>query len=747
MAESKENPNQAQGPARVEITKFSDRELFRDFQTELNAAVGGISTILKSIQNNTSGIPDAVAFYADGGYNAQASRKTVADLPEQTQLGPRPGASASGQLILPAGMTPPTPPFSPISPAAPPTEAGGPSGGDPINVNRAATEPGSVFSKEGLVQHIQSTFSSALTPIGASQSLWTPPFQKPQPGDSNYQVIPEGQSGAGDQINPATQAPYSGWAGAAAKYGAQYALPAAIWNGVGPVISIDPGALSQWGQQLGTPQGQGSTNVGPFQVPLNSLWHGISDVASSAWTGLTTPGVSTQQVMQGKTNLADLGWTNDNPMYGQLSSGINDLTQFGGSRLGLNPDTTELLDQSTRYGTTSLESMVTTLKKIPDAAKAAQVSWEQQLADMKSLGELYNSQGGTVAAAAKFTNQWTQGTGLPASVAEQALQNPFVQSVGTMQTGLMPQLQGLMSPGQRIDQTYGAVNQMYDAMSGMPTTNSAIAGPGGFSRTIGGNDQAIALTAQFTGLKPEVVKAMTDPKLSAGIQSGAALGDAFKSWRGRTNAGGRKGAEAWSLDPTGQGKDLGDMVKQLQSARNLHGDPMFSSKEIDRIRGISKDTPGIRQAAFKDLEKSGYPLKRTPITQEPSTGGRGVQVSTSGGRLTHFTESGENVFDTRAGKTALARAVAQRQGDQVQKLVHEGAAQGAKAQKIMERGSMGAAGGSSPGVTIELTKSAQKMIQFKGKPGQTKIDAGAGNAATNMGFTPPTYINSNSGGG
>lgn len=724
MAESSNTANIPQGPTRVEVTKFSDHEMFHDFQNELNAAVGGLSKILTKIDENTQGLPQAAAFYTEqGGYSATPSRHTAEDASAYGGVGARVGASVGGIVLPPGVEAPPIP--------APAGTSGGPS-------NPAAQAPGAI------VQHVQNAISSALTPLGQSQSLWTPMFNRPAPGSSDYQENDQGQ-----QTNPSTGVPYDNPAIAAAKYGSQYVLPAAAWSSVAPAIQsakqfMDPGALSQWGTQLGVPPSQGATNIGPFRIPFGSLGAGISDVASSAWTGLTTPGLSTGQVMQGKQQLSELGWTPDSPMYGQLSAGVNELTQTGGSRLGLNPNTTELLDQSTRYGTASLEGMVSTLKKIPGAANDAQVSWEQMASDMKSMGDLYNSQGGTVAAGAKFAQQWATQTGLPPSVALAAAQNPFVQSVGTMQTGLMPQLQGLMSPSERIDSTFSAVNQMYGAMSGMQPSSSPIPGPGGFTNQVSSRDQAAALAGQFTGLKPEVIKAMTNPKLSQGIQSGAAVGDAFKSWNART----QDHPGAWSMDPTGKGRDLGDLVKQMQSARSVTGKKMFSDGEINQIRGLSVDSPQVRQAARDNLQKAGLTSQALPRPSDMQK--QGGFFGGVAGVVQKGSEAAAAATGTRFGPTdplqnaggqeALNKALRQQREDVIQKLAHESTSQGQKAQQILSGRSMSATGGSSPKVTLELSKSAKQMLQFQGKPGATKLEAGAGAGSTNSGYAGSTQI-------
>ena len=522
------------------------------------------------------------------------------------------------------------------------------------------------------------------------------------------------------------------FAGSLAQYAGQVAIPAwMISQGhqVQQTISNyipTPGAMSALGQQLGTPPSQGGQEISiggyGFRVPLGAIGAGISDYASSLWTGVTTPGLSVPEVMASKNAIADLGWTPDDAAYGDMADSLNELTQFGGERLGQNPQVAAMLDQSTRLGQSSIEQFTDTMKRVPEAAHNAHVSWEQLISDMEAMGEANQAQGGTFAGGMQLATDWNSITGLPAAPLSQALQNPYVTSYATRETGLMPDMQGLMSPGSRISSVYGAVNQMGDMLD----FNAYKEDLGhGFSQRYSSKDQEIAyLHTQFPEFSTGMLKNMTDPQKRRGVEAGANISNLMGSLSDkvrRHEVG--TGSGLMSLDPDAAKGNFGDFMKQARMARDERGRRMFSNDEIDDIKYAGMD----------------------PAESDGMLGG-------VGGLGTHPTQISEDVRDRVLEKMGydkgggilsgvdLSKQQEMLQSDRGRRLTAQ-ALQNEREKALREAmDKTRNTDKNQPDVTIELGPAAKQMFHLQGNRGSAKANANAGAGTTLEGFEGASQI-------
>lgn len=335
-------------------------------------------------------------------------------------------------------------------------------------------------------------------PIGASQAytpagMPTPPTQRtpfyspePPPGSPYYQPPSENPSRPPDQeqniLDREISMPqhYGGkytaqdmliLAGKLARKGGAEGVAGGLGGLAGTAPNVEAGynliktyansarqmsqGLQSYSTSLGYQPGAGPSvfggnnlDLGPlgvFRNPLSSgALSGLGSMVGSFGTAMQTPGLSTQEAMGMQQSLAELGRFPGEWQTNEIMDAQTKLFSRGGvlQELATNPDVLQMMDKGMRTGSSSIKEITEMVEEIPTAAKTAHVGMGQMIADMKSYGELAESQGGTIFGGAQQALQLAAATGQPASASMGMIDNPWAQSMIYRQTGTPSYMQG-----------------------------------------------------------------------------------------------------------------------------------------------------------------------------------------------------------------------------------------------------------------------------------------------------------------
>lgn len=457
------------------------------------------------------------------------------------------------------------------------------------------------------------------------------------------------------------------------------------------------GGLEGLGEKLGV-SGSGM-DIGPLRIPginpaarkgLQEQWE-MTKMAMS-------PGINKTQANFIFDQLYDRGWLGGE-QTNVMREGSKHIMQYN-KQLGMNPQTYDAMDKSLRHGTITMEDFVRTMKRVPEAAKSARVSLDQMVADANAMGEQNQEFGGTFAQGYKNAMTISEISGLPAGVVGAGFNNPIVQGYSTVQSGLPPQLQGLLPGGQRMAGVMSAVNSMKGAVSGIGS--KSVTDPAtGLTRTISGEDQQIAwLHQMFPEYSPEVLKAMTNPKTARQIKDAGQISD----W-----------GEQWSRQGTMDGKGKGSWANFKQS--HIKG-----AKRIDPDTGELVDM--FTKDEIKEIEKAG-------------------KLDRDGGSPFGISDTDPRVRDAmKKPKNAAQKRRAGESDEDYQKRLEgmfERTGRYNKMKEILAEKGDNAMDGNPNKVTIELSETARKALHIKGGK---KSESNAGGSSVNIPFsrgatTPP----------
>lgn len=136
-------------------------------------------------------------------------------------------------------------------------------------------------------------------------------------------------------------------------------------------------------QGVGVGNAAFAANVGKGGNMLSQDWYSLKTKAEAFGTSLFNPWYTSAQAQQARQLTNQYGWSGGQATT--LQNIMQNLTTEGGIR-GVIPQSSmmELLDPAMRYGTGSLQQMVSVINSIPDAAKAANMSlaqFQQNLVD------------------------------------------------------------------------------------------------------------------------------------------------------------------------------------------------------------------------------------------------------------------------------------------------------------------------------------------------------------------------------
>jgi hypothetical protein len=323
-----------------------------------------------------------------------------------------------------------------------------------------------------------------------------------------------------------------------------------------------------------------------FQLPFSQLFtsggkNALVDKATQAWISAQA-GISKDQVKGIYENLYGRGYVHGDGRDKMLSSLVSLTKKNPGmdlQRVG------ELQDSAARFGAESLERFNETLNKVPDIAHAANLNVNEFLAHMDELGKQFAEMGGSDAQGQNYAVQFTQATGMPATIGGALLNNTFVQSQLMSRTGLLPQQQALAGSSMLFQSSVDAAQQMVHMYSGF--SNRVTTDKFGIHHSVSGDDQAIAMAASQMGIPPAQLKALlhkgkqkeVNNEVSDVMRGRQSLIDKINNTKGIS--GGEKEKRIGAL--------LDDFPAQQMMKAIRSKDSGFSSSDIKRIDDVQND--------------------------------------------------------------------------------------------------------------------------------------------------------------
>lgn len=194
--------------------------------------------------------------------------------------------------------------------------------------------------------------------------------------------------------------------------------------------------------------------------------------------------------------------------YNRMNDAVVNLAKTSplGEKFATDPATIDSLDRSTRMGASGIKQWLDTMKQMPNAMQAAQVSARQLMTDMNSWGEWSQKNGSTYAHGMKTSQEMSNITGMPGAVTQSAMGGGFVRANLMRNTGLMPWQLAQASAGQNIQALYGTLGQLDKSIGMTPETRTTNAR--GFTTVSGGQKAKDATIAMMMGVSPSVVAKM-----------------------------------------------------------------------------------------------------------------------------------------------------------------------------------------------------------------------------------------------
>jgi hypothetical protein len=172
----------------------------------------------------------------------------------------------------------------------------------------------------------------------------------------------------------------------------------------------------------------------------------------------------------------------------------------GSTRAQMDPAT--LVDEwqkATMAGGESMDRFVQSMDSVVPAARAARMNVDEMNASLAEHAEAVQSLGGTYVGGRIAGANFATTTGLPPQVLTQLMNDPLNQGLIFGQTGMMPQLQGMLPSSMQAQQGIGSLRMLTNMYSaGLDDRHINI--PGGGHMTISAERQAQALAGQAMGL-------------------------------------------------------------------------------------------------------------------------------------------------------------------------------------------------------------------------------------------------------
>jgi hypothetical protein len=351
--------------------------------------------------------------------------------------------------------------------------------------------------------------------------------------------------------------------------------------------------MIDFGSRLGAQPGSGfGSSIGPFRPAFinPAARQAIGASVESKFTSLISAGISPEQDLEMKAELADVGFFDSTQDAKNLMGSADMFGQKGGLRelYQLDPRLADvdMLTKGTRYGQNSVEDMTKMMKEIPDAAKAAKMGIEDMVAEMKQAGEQAQETGGNYADGAAAASMFSQTTGMTADAFNGLNQNTLVQGRMFGTTGLPSFMQGLLSPAQK---NLAMLDAFSETATNMGSYGKQVLPDG---TIISGEDVKVAMLRQaFPELNPEQIRNLMNSRKMEGYKTNlrtAARRESIESManNGKMNqafrqAGRLSGMMRRSRDPMGHGIYTDDEISSVKNAAGAVKDIGFNEQGVN----------------------------------------------------------------------------------------------------------------------------------------------------------------------
>lgn len=175
-----------------------------------------------------------------------------------------------------------------------------------------------------------------------------------------------------------------------------------------------------------------------------------------------------------------IGETSAAGFSGSMADGSVRLMTDMYSRHRMDPGLVKNFFGQLRTGSSNFKDVNNQLESLAIAAKGAGLNINQMAEQVAAAGEFNQSIGGTFASGAGKATAFTNATGLPADRYAKLMQNPLVSGMISAQTGLPPQMQGLLGTSGSLsgmDQAYKLAKGMSRGIGGSMASSHAIIDP------------------------------------------------------------------------------------------------------------------------------------------------------------------------------------------------------------------------------------------------------------------------------
>lgn len=350
---------------------------------------------------------------------------------------------------------------------------------------------------------------------------------------------------------------------------------------------------TDFGTRLGAQPGSGfGSSIGPFRPAFinPAARQAIGASVESRFTSLISAGISPEQDLEMKAELADVGFFDGTQDAKNLMGSADMFGAKGGLRelYQLDPRAAdvEMFTKGTRFGQNSVEEMTKIMKEIPDAAHSAKMGIEDMVAEMKQAGEQAQDTGGNYADGAAAASMFSQTTGMTADAFNGLNQNTLVQGRMFGTTGLPSFMQGLLSPAQK---NLAMLDAFSETATNMGSYGKQVLPDG---TIISGEDVKVAMLRQaFPELNPEQIRNLMNSRKMEGYKTNlrtAARRESIESManNGKMNqafrqAGRLSGMMRRSRDPMGNGIYTKDEIASVKNAAGAVKDIGFDEQGVN----------------------------------------------------------------------------------------------------------------------------------------------------------------------
>lgn len=352
---------------------------------------------------------------------------------------------------------------------------------------------------------------------------------------------------------------------------------------------------------------------------------------------LKYPGLTTQDAMGIQTGLAERGWFPDKPQSQLMFDTQAELFSKGGvlQQISQNPGFIDLQEKALRSGTTSIEDFIKTIESIPDAAKSANESVDQMIADMNAFGEFSQSTGGTHWGGAQQALQISATTGLPAGAMQGLLESPWARSAIFRSTGQPTWMQGSLSGTTKNQAAMQGFFQLAHAVGRPQGYNKKLGG--GYTDHVSGIEQQAAMMHEFglPNMKPETIAKLLRQGPGSFRRRNEVLGQA-SAWRDqafeilRDPSATDDQKDTYLSGSEAQGTNFAHLLKLMAAQKTATGARMFSQSDIKQIRqaGIGEHGEELAKAKYNAIQEV-LGVKAGKTSDAAGSPGQTVQIDLS----------------------------------------------------------------------------------------------------------------------